>query len=201
MAADPLLHVVVKLQGTEELLCCLKAATLAAQVFNTCKLRAKCQEGTLQDASGMDIVEDVTKLSAANQLRVAYEHKQSNDQKQRYREQHGDMTQGQIPTGALTYSGHKKGQSVIATLGAYAYNAWPLLMHLTDGEVHHLITIRNDELIYWDNLTPQQAYVKQSEILCSSATLMDRKLKMTSIPEDLQRPLKRLRELQAVTLL
>ena len=31
--------------------------------------------------------------SAANQLRVAYEHKQSNDQKQRYREQHGDMTQ------------------------------------------------------------------------------------------------------------
>ncbi|KAL0026817.1 hypothetical protein WJX77_003425 [Trebouxia sp. C0004] len=273
MAADPLLHVVVKLQGTEELLCCLKAATLAAQVFNTCKLRAKCQEGTLQDASGMDIVEDVTKLSAGtycftpaestdthssaawrlevtqllktllkqpstamvpqdfrvgstqvnrvlasleiteyvgnvvdpivvtNQLRVAYEHKQSNDQKQRYREQHGDMTQGQIPTGALTYSGHKKGQSVIATLGAYAYNAWPLLMHLTDGEVHHLITIRNDELIYWDNLTPQQAYVKQSEILCSSATLMDRKLKMTSIPEDLQRPLKRLRELQAVTLL
>ncbi|DBB00881.1 TPA: hypothetical protein ACH3X1_000800 [Trebouxia sp. C0004] len=27
--------------------------------------------------------------SASNQLRVAYEHKQSNDQKQRYREQHG----------------------------------------------------------------------------------------------------------------
>ena len=90
----------------------------------------------------------------------------------------------------------QKGQSVIATIGAYAYNAWPLLMDLTDGEVHHLIMIRNDELIYWDNLTPQQAYVKQSEILCSSATLMDRKLKMTSIPEDLQRPLKRLRELQ-----
>jgi len=67
---------------------------------------------------------------------------------------------------------------------------------LTDGEVHHLIMIRNDELIYWDNLTPQQAYVKQSDILCSSATLVDRKLKMASIPEDLQRPLKKLRELQ-----
>jgi len=64
MAADPLLHVVVKLQGTEELLCYLKAATLAAQVFKTCKLRAKCQEGTLQDPSGMDIVEDGTELSA-----------------------------------------------------------------------------------------------------------------------------------------
>ena len=35
----------------------------------------------------------LSKPSAANQLRVAYEHKQSNDQKQRYREQHGDMTQ------------------------------------------------------------------------------------------------------------
>ena len=64
MAADPLLHVVVKLQGTEELLCYVKAATLAAQVFKTCKLRAKCQEGTLQDASGMDIVEDGSELSA-----------------------------------------------------------------------------------------------------------------------------------------
>ena len=31
--------------------------------------------------------------SAANQLRVAYEHKQSNNQKQRYHEQHGDVTQ------------------------------------------------------------------------------------------------------------
>ncbi|DBA71816.1 TPA: hypothetical protein ACH3X2_010969 [Trebouxia sp. C0005] len=56
--------------------------------------------------------------------------------------------------------------------------------------------IRNDELIYWDNLTPQQAYAKQSEMLLSSATLVDRRLKMTSIPDDLQRPLKKLRELQ-----
>ena len=35
----------------------------------------------------------LSKASAANQLRVAYEHKQSNDQKQRYREQHGDLIQ------------------------------------------------------------------------------------------------------------
>ena len=39
MAADPLLHVVVKLQGTEDLLCYLKAATLAVQVFKTCKIK------------------------------------------------------------------------------------------------------------------------------------------------------------------
>ena len=64
MAADPLLHVVVKLQGTDELICYMKDATLAAQVFKTCKVRAKCQEGTLQDANGMDLAEDGTELSA-----------------------------------------------------------------------------------------------------------------------------------------
>ena len=64
MAAEPLLHIVVKLQGTEELLCYMKAATLAAQVFKTCKIKAKCQQGTLQDAIGMDLAEDGTELSA-----------------------------------------------------------------------------------------------------------------------------------------
>ena len=98
--------------------------------------------------------------------------------------------------GGLIYSGSEKGQSVIAVLGAYAYNAWPLLLDLTDGEVHHLIMIRNDELICWDNLTPQQAYVKQSKVLLSSATLVDRMLKMSLIPDDLQQPLKKLRKLQ-----
>ena len=43
----------------------MKVVTLAAQVFKTCKARAKCQEGTLQDASGMDLVEDGTELSAS----------------------------------------------------------------------------------------------------------------------------------------
>ena len=52
--------------------------------------------------------------------------------------------------------------------------------------------ICDDELIYWDIWTPQQAYAKQSEVLLSCATLVNRKLKMTSIPDDLQRPLKKL---------
>ena len=66
----------------------------------------------------------------------------------------------------------------MATLGAYAYNAWPLPMDLTDGKEHHLmmLTFRNVELICRENFTPQQAYVKQSEILSSSATLMDREV-------------------------
>ena len=64
MAADPLLHIVVKLQGTEELLCYTNATTLAAQVFRMCKVRAKCQQGTLQNVSGMDLAEDDTELPA-----------------------------------------------------------------------------------------------------------------------------------------
>ena len=82
----------------------------------------------------------------------------------------------------------------MATLGAY--NAWPLLLDLTDGEVHHLITIRDDEFFCWDNLTPQQAYIKQSEVLLSCATLVNRKLRMSSIPGNLQQPLKKLRKLR-----
>ena len=94
------------------------------------------------------------------------------------------------------YTGRGRGQSFIATLGAYAYNAWPLLLDLTDGEVHHLVMIRDDEFICWDNLTPQQAYLKQSQVLLSSATLVDRKLKTNLLADDLQRPLKKLRTLQ-----
>lgn len=36
----------------------------AAHVLKTCKLRSKCREGTLQDAIGMDVVEDGTQLAA-----------------------------------------------------------------------------------------------------------------------------------------
>ena len=64
MAADPLLHIVVKLQGMEEQLCYMKASTLAVHVFKICKVRAKCQEGTLKDASGIDLFDDSTELSA-----------------------------------------------------------------------------------------------------------------------------------------
>lgn len=64
MAADPLLHVVVKLQSTEELLCYTQAATSAAQIFEICKVGAKCQKGRLQTANGMDLVADSTELSA-----------------------------------------------------------------------------------------------------------------------------------------
>ena len=69
-------------------------------------------------------------------------------------------------------------------------------MDMTDGKVHHLIVIRNRKLLYWDNLTPQQTYYKQAEMLSSSGLLKDRKLKISAIPEKLQQPLKLLRKLQ-----
>ena len=64
MTVDPLLHVVVKLQDTEDPLCFMKASTLAAHVLEACKLRFKCREGTLQDAIGTEVVEDGTQLAA-----------------------------------------------------------------------------------------------------------------------------------------
>lgn len=64
MAADPQLDIVVKLQGTEELLCYMDAATSAAHVFEICKLRAKCQQGTLHKVSGKDLAANDTELPA-----------------------------------------------------------------------------------------------------------------------------------------
>lgn len=66
---------------------------------------------------------------------------------------------------------------VIAPLGAYDYNATPLLHDLTDGEAHHGIMIRINETFYWNSLTVQQDYVEQSQVLLSSATLLDRESK------------------------
>lgn len=48
---------------------------------------------------------------------------------------------------------------------AYGFDRW---------QGASVMMFRNVELICRENFTPQQAYVKHSEILCSSATLMDR---------------------------
>lgn len=84
----------------------------------------------------------------------------------------------------------------MAILAAYAYNEWPLLLGLTDGVVHHLMMTRNSQQIFWDNLSPQQAYLEQSQLLLSSEILTDKKRKMSTLPDELQQPLKKMRELQ-----
>ena len=96
----------------------------------------------------------------------------------------------------MTHSETYRGQSIMAILAAYAYNEWPLLLGLTDGVVHHLMMTRNSQQIFWDNLSPQQAYLKQSQLLLSSEILTDKKRKMSTLPDELQQPLKKMRELQ-----
>ena len=57
-AADPLIHIAVTLKGVDGVLCFMKAETHAAEVFKICRLKARCEQGTLQDSFGMDIAEN-----------------------------------------------------------------------------------------------------------------------------------------------
>lgn len=61
--------------------------------------------------------------SAANQLRVAYEHKQSSAQKQRYREHHGDMAQ--VPFTCLPQACIVAGLCMLCCLGIMRVIASP----------------------------------------------------------------------------
>ena len=104
-----------------------------------------------------------------------------------------------------------------STLATYAYNDYPLIFDLTDGQViqlviratlrglshnalksspftdqvHHLLQIVVSELYEWVGLTSQQAYWKHSELLLSFKSL--RHPALESISEDLQAPVRRLR--------
>lgn len=60
MAADPLLHVA----GHRGSATFHEGFNSAAHVLKTCRFRSKCREGTLQDAIGMDVVQDGTQLAA-----------------------------------------------------------------------------------------------------------------------------------------
>jgi hypothetical protein len=70
-------------------------------------------------------------------------------------------------SGSVSFSAGYKGQAVTATIGAYAHNSFPLIMDLTDGEVHHLLQLRpregeNEhvtELREWLDLTPTEVGV------------------------------------------
>lgn len=52
-----------------------------------------------------------------------------------------------------------KGQAVTALVGACAYNVLPLIMDLTDGEVHHLLHVKGNELFVWTDLEPRQVWM------------------------------------------
>lgn len=60
-------------------------------------------------------------------------------------------------------------------------------------QVHHLLQMRGSELFEWLDLTPQQAYFRQAQLLSSIPGLEQRCLALECIPEELQAPNKKLR--------
>jgi len=91
-----------------------------------------------------------------------------------------------------TFTGRRKGQSVVALLAACALNSYPLLLDLTDGATHHVLQLTGTSLICWTNLMPQQAYYKQAEWLARPGAVQ-RQNTLESIPEDDAAPLKKMR--------
>ena len=99
--------------------------------------------------------------------------------------------------GHVAFQMHR-GQSVTSCVGAYAFNRAPLLLDLTDGNVHHLLQIHDEELVVWESLTPQQAYVKQAEVLQEMSRLHPGPAlrRLGNIPEEEQVPMKKCRGLR-----
>lgn len=99
--------------------------------------------------------------------------------------------------GPVAFQMHR-GQTVTSCVGAYAFNRAPLLLDLTDGDVHHVLQLHDIELTVWESLTPQQAYVKQSQVLQAMSRQHPgpalRRLK--NIPEEEQAPMKKCRSLR-----
>ena len=109
--------------------------------------------------------------------------------------------QADVPKGVGTTSfSQHRGQSIAALLGATAYCMCPVMLDLTDGQIHHLLQIHDMELYVWKNLTPTQAYYKQAEHLKTTAQTVGptklRKMALSDIPEEQQLSIKKLRALQ-----
>jgi hypothetical protein len=104
----------------------------------------------------------------------------------------------QIGTG-LEYGRHR-GQAIISLIGSYAYNAFPLIYDLTDGSTHHVLQVIDGEVMFWRNVSPTEAYYKQSQLL-QRAEAKDRRLSLEAVPEDMQAPFKRLRVLRPTSAL
>lgn len=76
-----------------------------------------------------------------------------------------------------------KGQSIGITLGALASCNWPVLIDLTDGDKHHLLTIKGKTLIIWESLSSEAAYFKMAQSL-KEDTALDGQHSLSSIDLD-----------------
>ncbi|GAQ91663.1 hypothetical protein KFL_008290020 [Klebsormidium nitens] len=137
--------------------------------------------------------------SAARQCRVLFDHKQTEDQKQSYRENHPNTAGGSGkdagPPGPVQYGAHK-GQVLVCYLASLAINSFPLIYDLCDGETHNLLHLRDGFITVWEGLSPTQAYWKLSQLLQQFPEATEKRLRLEAIPEEFQVPLKKLRVLE-----
>ena len=81
------------------------------------------------------------------------------------------------------YAGKEKGQSIAIVLGTMATCSWPVLIDLTDGQRHHLLAMRGNKLIVWQDLSPSEAYYKIAQELRADTGIQG--LSLTSMDADL----------------
>lgn len=100
---------------------------------------------------------------------------------------------------AIKYAGQEKGQSIAIVLGTMATCSWPVLVDLTDGQRHHLLALKGDELLVWQDLKPTEAYYKiaqelKADIGVEELSLTSRRADLDNAPDtDLNRKTKKLR--------
>jgi hypothetical protein len=99
----------------------------------------------------------------------------------------------------VQFAGAAKGQSIAIVLGAMATCSWPVLVDLTDGQYHHLLTLKGNDLMVWQNLPPTKAYHKIAQELKADTgiqglSLTSRAADLDNAPDDeIHREVKKLR--------
>eukprot|EP00898_Chlorokybus_atmophyticus_P006906 jgi/Chlat1/7216/Chrsp57S06765 len=127
----------------------------------------------------------LTTSGATCQCRIAYLHRRQGD---------GDV---------LSYD-RVRGEAIITLLGACAANNFPPLLDVTDGAVHHLLQLHipedgseHQQLLFWANLTPSEAYCHQARFLHEHMQLLTKPdLSFEQVPENLQRMPRKVHELR-----
>ena len=57
-----------------------------------------------------------------------------------------------------------RGQAIIELLAANAFGNCPVLLDLTDGNLHYLYTVRDQQLVVWSELSPTQVGGKKDSV-------------------------------------
>ncbi|KAL3147718.1 hypothetical protein ABBQ32_002461 [Trebouxia sp. C0010 RCD-2024] len=137
--------------------------------------------------------------SAAELLRIGFEHKQSTADKATFRMNHPDVLQAEVAAPRQYSFKEGRGQVVCCLLAAHAMCQLPLDLDLTDGQQHHLLRLRGDLLLVYEGCTPTQAYHEMADVLIRQGPLLTSKLTRLEPPaeleEELRKPIKKLKGL------